>query len=194
MRYGLARIDLNLKARLALAGFSDSPERDIAELLSSPQPIEPETRRALAAALLGKGKGKSSGISLQSDAKKSTKMLRSFLLKRRRITLVRPIARLPKGSNTKTAIQQAAASELVSDKTIEAAIAEARRLDAWIAKVKRQKRAQGFTVPMLELAYIYAAVKGQKPETYLKDTLPALAELVDHFDQLQREAGGTHSR
>lgn len=106
MRHGLTQIDLNLKARLALGGLSDTPERDIARLLTSHQPIEPETRLALAAALLGTGHG----ITLQSDAKKSTKALRSFMLRRRRIALVRPIARLPKGSNIRSAIQRAAAS------------------------------------------------------------------------------------
>lgn len=190
MRHGLTQIDLNLKARLALGGLSDTPERDIARLLTSHQPIEPETRLALAAALLGTGHG----ITLQSDAKKSTKALRSFMLRRRRIALVRPIARLPKGSNIRSAIQRAAASALVGEKTIEAAVTEARRIDAWIAKVKGQKRARGLTVEMLELAYIYAAVKRQRPEKLLNDTLPTLAELVGYFDQLHQQAEGTHSR
>ena len=60
--------------------------------------------------------------------------------------------------------------------------------------MKGQKRARGLTVEMLELAYIYAAVKRQRPEKLLNDTLPTLAELVGYFDQLHQQAEGTHSR
>lgn len=186
MRRGLAQIDLNLKARLALLGLSDTPERDIAELMASNQPIELETRQGMAAALLGKDHG----MGLRLESKKSTLMLRRFLVKRKRLALGRAVEQQIAELGYNTAIEKAMALQQLGRKTVEALVTESRRADAWIARLKRQNRTEGFTVETLELAYLYAALTKQKPEQFLIATLSAFSELVDRLDDLQTQVGG----
>lgn len=184
MKYGLGLIDLNLLAQMALSGLSDTPERDVADLLRSGQPIEPETRRQLADAL----DAQTDGFHLKFHKMDRTAGYRAFALRRRRLQIGREAIALGATLGSGKAKKLTAAKYTCSIKTVGAHIAFARRLDAWLASVRGDPSRGPYSDFALEIVFLYADATNKRPDEALKPSAEMLARLVRRLDDHQAPA------
>lgn len=184
MQYGLGRVDLNLLAQLALFGISETPERDVADLLRSGQPIEPQTRLLLAEALDGRSKN----FHLKFHKTESGAGYRAFMLRRRRLQIGREAIALGLTQGRARAERITAEKYGCSTKTISATITLTRRLDAWVASVRTDSSRDQYSDTALEFAFLYADATNQHPDQALRPSAEGLAELVLHLDDFQAPA------
>ena len=163
-----ASVRANVDAMKALFGGSDTPEADVAALLRSDHPIEPEVREALARALEGIGP-----ICLEATGQSYGKEGR-----RRRALKVdldrgrRAIAAMPEVGGYDAGVKAIAGENGVSDKTIIRNVAFARRADAWIdaafAAVNERERP---IREWFEAVYLNAIHKSGDPDQRLETAL-----------------------
>ena len=135
-KYGLGGgKDLNLLAQLALGGLLETPERHIAALMRSSQPIELETRQSLANAL----EGKSNGGSLELKQKGRGKVVRRFQEFRARIKLGREVRALQTDLTYECAVKKVAEQSHESEKNIQRFRALSRKCDNWIDQHRNEE-------------------------------------------------------
>ena len=183
MKYGLGQIDLNLLAQLALLGHSNTPERDIADLMRSGQPIEESTRLLLAEVLDGRG----NGIQFKVRPNPRTAPVRAFELRRKRLRMGQEAIELGRQRTKAEANRQIAIKYGCSEKSVEASSTFARRAAAWIESI-RPDHAQGFTNSTLEVVFCYADATNKHPDEALKASAGDFAKLIRSFDDLQAPA------
>lgn len=188
-KYGLAQVDLNFLARMALLGITDEPERDIATLLESHQPIERETRLALARALRGSAKGKGATLKLSGHGRVG--FYRRLRKLRAKILLGKTADKLAAthGYNEAVRLVASKAKPSLSIKSIEEAVTLSRRLDAWLEDCHRLGTTE-ISDFALELAFLYAVTAGQQPSDMIKPSLALLAENLAQFELQILEAKG----
>lgn len=186
-RYGLGQVDLNLRAQLALHGLSRSPEADIVDLLRSEQPIERETRNRLADALEG-GPGR---LSLKATGKQSTRVFNAFHLRRDRLATGRDVlSRIP-DIGYDDAIRDGARRHAMGQKSLAAAVALARKVEAWIQRVRLESVQYGDLSDFaLEVVYLYADATERDPMSCLRPSARNFAALLEFFDELRTSASG----
>lgn len=184
MQYGLGRVDLNLLAQLALYGVSDTPERDIADLLRSGQPIEPQTRMMLADAFDGRSKN----CHLKFHKTEHAARYRAFMLRRRRLQIGREAIALGLTQGRARAEGVMAEKCGCSTKTISANITFARRLDAWVESVRSDPSRNHYSDFALELVFLYADATNKRPDEALKPSAETLAEFIRQIDDYQAPA------
>jgi len=126
----------NIGAMKALCGVSDAPGADIAALLRSDHPIEPEVREALARALDGIAPIRLEVVGLSYGKESRRRQGLSINLQRGRSAI-----ELMGSLGYDQAIAATAREAGVSNKTIVANVAFARRVDAWIAFINPHQRA-----------------------------------------------------
>lgn len=188
-KHGLAQVDLNFLARMALLGITQEPERDIATLLESHQPIERETRLALARAFRGSTKGKGATLKLTGHGQMGFyRRLRNL---RAKILLGKTADRLSAAHGYNAAVKLVAkhAKPRRSIKTIEEAVTLSRRLDAWLDAGRRLGTTEVSDFS-LELAFLYAVMTGRQPSDMIKPSLALLAESLAQLEQQISDAQG----
>lgn len=187
-KYGLAQVDLNLSAQLALAGLSATPERDIAALLRSGQPIEALTRERLADALIGKAEG----VKLTASHRKVHAGYRKIRRKRSDAQVGRELVSTIKVLGYDKAIENASSAKGIGVKSLEAHVTLARKIEVWIESIRSSQpsRVNGLSDAELEVAYLYADLTKQQPEECIRPTLPALVRYMDLLEQRHADARG----
>jgi len=185
-KYGLAQEDLNFLVQMSLAGLIDEPERHLADLLISQQPIEVRTRLALANAL----SGRLSGSTLKVRQPKQVSFVRKFRRARYQIDVGR---RMSAKMNQDGLTYEDAVAALVetcgrSDKWVQACHTKANKLGRWIQECR--KGGLNHSDEALEMAFVYSALKGLDPSDGLKPTVEQLAEFVTLFEQKIADASG----
>jgi hypothetical protein len=189
-RYGLGHVDLNLRAQLALRGLTDNPTADIARLLASIQPIEPESRVLLAAALKAKP---GPTIHLRATASKHHKALNSFRKRLVRLWMGREGLKLIQSLGYNKAVCALAVEHSVSDKTVIASIALARRLAQRIERMRKTRPdVAHLTDRELEIAYLHGNATRRDPLLSIRPSLPDLAQLIDEYERLLQASAGLH--
>lgn len=187
-KYGLSQVDLNLRARLALAGMSDKPERDIAALLRSSQPIEKRTRECLAEAF----EGGAAGLALKATNKKAGLTTRRF---RKHIADLRAGRKAIEAQGQlgyAGGIEKIVGKMGISPKSVEKYVALAHKVDAWVRSTTESDLGQyeHLSKEELEIAYLYAVVTNQKPDDCVRPGLPALVSILNEWDRLHDDARG----
>ena len=183
VKYGLDQVDLNRRASLALAGMSESPERDIAELLQSGQPIEVEVREKIARAL----RGQATGINLKAKLSKETKFYRRL---RKNLIQIRigeiaddQVASLGYAKAIKTTSKEYRTPK----KTVEAHVTLSRKARKWAEGwLSQNPDCEDLTIFELKVAFVYALLKEDMPENWIKPSLQELCSVLDDFDQAHR--------
>lgn len=186
MRHGLGLVDLNLRAQMALAGFSRTPEADICILLRSGQPIEEATRQKLADAL----DGRSASLALRARNKSPGKSIRALELRRERLKIGRAVDALVGSLGYEAAVEKGASEYKVSEKSIIAHLAFARRVESEIGRLREATRAMDLSDYALELVILYAEATKQRPKDCLRLAASHLPNLVASFDDLKAAAKG----
>ena len=184
---GLLPKDLNARAQVALLGLSDTPKDDIVALLRSDQPIDQKTRAWLADAIVRKPRGLTFKL---SNSRKPSWLMR----------LLRGVAHVSQGRSAERRIKEvgydAAMSELATtmlldEKSAMSRVALARKVDAWIGKVRAEMPEHSeLDSVTLEAAYVLARVDKIKPEAAIDETLPQIVDLIRQFRELQDKALG----
>jgi hypothetical protein len=183
--YGIGNVDLNLRAQLALLGFSERVEEDLAALLRSSQPIESETINRLADALEGKGR-----VVLYTKGKKASKLANMYLKRRERLRVGRAIRKeVDRGTRWDIAIAYFADELNGSDSKAEGCHTFAQRCDDWIAE-HAKRTSNAYTAQELEAAFVYADITKSDPGAEIKDTLPGLAKAFEALGSLRAAADG----
>ena len=186
-RYGLRQVDLNLLAQLALHGLSRLPEADIVNLLRSEQPIERETRDRLADALEG-GPGR---LTLKAIGKQPMKVFNAFQLRRDRLATGRDVlSRIP-DIGYDEAILDGATRHPMGQKSLAAAVAFARKVEAWIQSIRLASGpSNDLSDFALEVVYLYADATERDPMSCLRPSARDLAILLEFFDERRASATG----
>lgn len=162
----------NIGAMKALCGASDAPSADIAALLRSEHPIEPEVREALARALEGIAPIRLEVVGLSYGKEARRRHGLSINLQRGR-SAIQLMAAL--GYNG--AIDATAREAGVSNKTIVANVAFARKVDAWIdAALAADKSLSEFSRIRLEYVYLDATHGKSDPDDLLAQSVAAWRE------------------
>jgi hypothetical protein len=185
MRYGLGQIDLNLQAQLALMGLSDTPERDIAELLRSGQPIEEKTRQRLADALEGKAKR----IHLKAVGLNASQSLRSLQSWRRNVQIGKAIDALIPDLGYDAGIKHGAITYSTSEKSIVSYLAWYRKMRKWIAAIREAREHEHLSDFALEVAFLYAKATRRKPAECLSSDAGEFADFIAWTDELESKTG-----
>lgn len=184
-----ADVDLNFLARMALLGFLEEPERKIATLLESGQPIEWETRVALAKALRGSAKDNVPTLKLGGHGRMG--FYRRFRNLRATIILGKTAdslsAQLGYNESVRLVAEQARPRRTV--KTIERAVTLSRRLDQWLEECRRLGATEASDFA-LEIAFLYAVMTEQQPSDAIKPSLTLLAKIFAQFELQIIEAQG----
>lgn len=154
MKYGLGQRDLNLKARLALRGMSDTIERDIVELLRSGQPIEQETRERLADAL----EGKQGAVKLVRKGTAGVTPLRRFRLRRSWLQVGKQIEARAERIGAARAIEEVAQELGGKIKNLEKMRTFARRAAAFVSAKRESGEAHGVSDAALEIRFVWSEV------------------------------------
>lgn len=181
-KYGLGRSDLNLRARLAIRGLTDTPERDIAALLRSGQPIEPETSHLLAGAFEGRLKS----ITIKLEGRNRSRLHRSFRIRLKRLEIGREVKALVEDPLVEERLSyddgvKKVAAGGTSEATVEAAYTFLNKRDAWVTS-SREAGSQ-HTDFELTVAFIYSDLKGIRPEEAIKPSLSTLAALLEEVER-----------
>lgn len=184
---GLLPKDLNVRAQVALRGLSDAPEDDILALLRSDQPIDQKTRARLADAIAGKPQGLTFKLSSAEEPSWLKRLIRSLA----HVSQGRSAVRRIKEVGYDSAMSELAEAMLRNEKSAMSRVALARKVDAWIHKVRAEmpEHAQLDNVT-LETAYLLARIDKIKPEAAIDETLPQIVGLIRQFRELQDKALG----
>ena len=183
---GVPKQDLNLLARFAIAGFLDEPEKHLAKLLRSSEPIEDETRSAIANAL----EAKSTAGQLKFGERGEGKALRRFRKKRADIQIGREVRELQKRLRYEDAIEEVSKrpGERRGVKAIEKCVTLSRKLDEWVEGL----RAAGsqHSELALECAFVYRPTGSNDSDNPIKPSLETLANMIATLDGLEDFARG----
>lgn len=155
-----AALVANVDALKALVGASDNPQSDIVALLRSTHPIEPEVREALARALNGTAPVRFdvAGLSYGKDYRRRRALAAN--LERGRSTI-----RLMPELGYEGAIDAKANEVGVSNKTIVANVAFARKVDGWIeGKLAGGESWSALHRTQLEYIYLDAVHDSRDPD------------------------------
>jgi len=157
----------NIGAMKALCGASDAPGADIAALLRSEHPIEPEVREALARALEGIAPIRLAVVGLSYGKEARRRQGLSVNLQRGR-SAIEQMGTL--GYNG--AIDATAREAGVSNKTIEANVSFARKVDAWIDEVlAADESLSAFSRKRFEYVYLDATHGKSDPDELLAQSV-----------------------
>jgi hypothetical protein len=189
-KHGLAQMDLNFLAIIALLGIIAEPERQIAALLESDQPIELETRLAIARAL--RGNSKDGAPSLRLSGHGSLRFYRRFRNLREKIALGKEANILAAKLGYTDAVKKVAKDSKPRRgiKTIEEAVTLSRKFDEWLAECGSVDAGSKLRFA-LEMAFAYALLTDQEPGEAIKPSLARLAALLGDFEAKVIEAKGT---
>lgn len=178
--------DLNLLARFAIAGFLDEPERHLAALMRSSEPIDGETRAKIADAL----EGRHAAGQLKFQDRCKGQVLRRFRKIRSDIQIGREVRELQNDLNYKDATEEVSKrrGERRGAKTIEKCVTLSHKLDKWIEKA----RAEGFLYSnlALECAFVYQIVGQNDPDNPIKPSFETLANMIATIDGLENYSRG----
>lgn len=162
----------NIGAMKALCGASDAPAADIAALLRSEHPIEPEVRGALARALEGIAPIRLEVVGLSYGKESRRRQAFSINLQRGRSAI-----QLMGTLGYDGAIDATARESGVSNKTIVANVAFARKVDAWIDGVlAADKSLSAFSRIRIEYVYLDAMHGKSDPDELLAQSVAAWRE------------------
>lgn len=157
----------NIGAMKALCGASDAPGADIAALLRSEHPIEPEVREALARALEGIAPIRLEVVGLSYGKESRRRQGLSVNLQRGRNAIEQMDALGYDG-----AIDATAREAGVSNKTIVANVAFARKVDAWIdAALAADESLSAFSRTRFEYVYLDATHGKSDPDALLAQSI-----------------------
>jgi hypothetical protein len=195
--HGLSGRDLDLSVRLALAGMSDTPDRDIVAWLRSGLPVEQRTRDALADAFESK-KAAHTNIKVKGQSKHAT-----YRLVRKELADLR-IGREAcsrKESLTTSKNRWEKATEIVADekgksaKSVERYITEARKVDVWIADTRTAgpELCSQFSDEDLAIAFLMAGLIKCKPEELVGPRLTVVVGVIRATDAMEKAARGNAS-
>ena len=171
------------------SGITDEPEREIATLLESGQPIEWETRVALAQALRGSAKGNLPTLKLSGHGRHGFyRRLRNL---RAKIILGKSADTLSAKTGYNEAVKLVAANAKPrrTVKTIENAVTLSKRLDEWLEECRRNGTMEVSNFA-LEIAFLYAVMTEQQPADAIKPSLALLAENLAQFELQMIDAQG----
>lgn len=160
----------NVKAMKALFGASSHPETDIAALLRSTHPIEPEVREALARALEGSGP-----IRFNREGMSFGKGIRGRQLLDNNLARGRSAILRMTHQKYDAAISETARENGVSDKTVEAHVAFARKVDAWIDLAVGNNENLRRYLLAIERVYLDAFHQNDDPDLMLEQLIAQLA-------------------
>lgn len=186
MQYGLNQVDLNLRAQLAIAGFSRTPEADISALLRSGQPIEERTRLKLADALDGKVKG----FRLRGSNTAKVKGLRAFQTRREWLRIGRLVGEQMPRLKYEDAVARASAALGISVQSISAHVAFAKKVAKAIDALQQRPDAADLDLQNIEFVVLYAFATKQKPADCLRPSAQSLGHVVEALDALKAAARG----
>ena len=157
----------NIGAMKALCGASDAPGSDIAVLLRSEHPIEPEVREALARALEGSAPIRLEVVGLSYGKEYRRRQALSINLQRGRSAI-----EMMGSLGYDKAIEATARDAGVSNKTIVANVAFARKVDAWIdATLAADNSLSAFRRIQFEYVYLDAAHGKSDPDELLAQSV-----------------------
>jgi|GEM_PF-4871571 len=187
VKYGLGQVDLNQRARLALFGLSGSPETDIADLLSSEQPIDPDLRKLLAAAF----SGKPGVVGLKATGVKRGAFYRGLRERLRMVKIGEAFEAGRTGHGYANTVANLSKELRLSEKKIEAAITFSRKVRTWIETRKpRESDPADLDAFCLRIAYCHGHMRKADPEESVRSSLVNLASLLLEMDQAHQDASG----
>ena len=183
-KFGLGQVDLNLLARLALSGLTENPERDIASLLRSKQPIEQFTRELLAEAL----DGQSNKLILKATNRAVAKGFRAYRLRLKRLSVAREVRALIPEFGYEEAILKVSMKGM-SQSQISQCYTYLKKLEHWLAECRAEGADQSDEA--LVVAFIYADISNIPKRAAIKPSLEHLARLLADAEQEFVNARGT---
>lgn len=183
---GLFPRNLNSRALVALRGLSDAPADDIVALLRSDQPIDEKIRQRLADAIEGKCKG----VRISVTNPKKVTFVRQLLRQYAHFRQGQYIRQQIQESKREAALNDLARAMGKSFKTAEPCLTLADQLDRWIADVRCRGDHPDLTDTALTVAFLSAKIDDLPPEEGIDDALPALVNIVMHFQKMENEALG----
>ena len=183
-KYGLGQVDLNLLAQMGLAGLTAEPEHHLSRLLRSGQPIEEQTRIALADAL----DGRPGGSKLKLSQTGQHAFVRSFRKLRQQIEIGRRVEASMDGLAYADAIEKVTQSCRYGDKSVERFYTMAKDCALWIGECRKQGLEH--TDEAFDVAFIYSKLKKIDRKNALKPSVELFAEIFDAFECMLVDAEG----
>jgi len=176
---------MNLLVQLSLAGLIDEPATHVSNLLRSGQPVEARTREALANAL----DGRSVGTKIQIRTTAQNAFVRRFMRRKKQLELGRRV-NASKGMSRCNAVRLVTEADDChwGESSVDKFAMFAGDFDAWVEKC----RMEGLEQPeqALELTFLYADVKGDDPNAWLRSSIDTLQRLIETFEITVSDAEG----
>jgi len=182
-RHGLGQTDINLRARLALAGFSLTPEADIAALLTSGQPLEQTTLQQLALAIQGKSKN----LNFRKYGGSGGKKVQAFLRRSKRLEIGRKVEESKLEPGNHDPVEVVMKKMNVGKKYAEAQATFYRKFESWKFSVREGRpEFAHLTDLQFEVGFLYAQISGEDPTDAISRSIEKFTDLLLGTEMITR--------